>query len=116
MVFNEFGLGRKFNTIFDTVAASTQYLKANGGYVGANTSTGNDFDGTKDELLLGINRNRESLIRAIAVDAVSGSEFTLVADDQYSIRQNKIGYFGSLDEGRIVIDNRALFGKIIRQS
>ena len=67
-------------------------------------------------MILGINRNRESLIRAIAVDAVSGSEFTLVADDQYSIRQNKIGYFGSLDEGRIVIDNRALFGKIIRQS
>jgi len=116
MVFNEFGLGRKFNTIFDTVASTTQYLKANGGYVGVSTTSGNDFDGTKDELLLGINRNRESLIRAIAVDAVSGSEFTLVADDQYSIRQNKIGYFGSLDEGRIVIDNRALFGKIIRQS
>lgn len=106
MVFNEFGSGRKFNTIFDTVAGSTSYTKADG-------TGGGAFSGAADELLLGINRNRESLIRAIAIDAVSGSEFTLVADDQYSIRQNKIGYFGSIDEGRLVVDNRALFGKIV---
>ena len=107
MVFNEFGLTRKFNTIFDTVADTTAYTKADG-------SASNAFDGTKDELILGINRNRESLIRAIAVDSETGSEFSLVADDQYSIRQNKIGYFGSLEEGRMVLDNRALFGKILR--
>jgi hypothetical protein len=116
MVFNEFGVARKFNTIFDTVAGSTQWLKANGGFVGSDANTGNDFDGTKDELILGINRNRESLIRAIAVDSETGSEFSLVADDQYSIRQGKIGYFGSLEEGRMVLDNRALFGKIVKQS
>lgn len=107
MVFNEFGLSRKFNTIFDTVADTTTYTKAD-------ASGGAAFDGTKDELILGINRNRESLIRAIAVDSETGSEFSLVADDQYSIRQNKIGYFGSLEEGRMVLDNRALFGKILR--
>ena len=108
MVFNEFGLTRKFNTIFDTVADTTSYQTASTS--GLNAA----FDGTKDELILGINRNRESLIRAIAVDSETGSEFSLVADDQYSIRQNKIGYFGSLEEGRMVLDNRALFGKILR--
>ena len=117
MVFNEFGYQRKFNTIFATLAsaASATYSTAQGKNVGGTTGA-DAFDQTtyKDELLLGINRNRESLIRAIAVDATSGSEFSLVADDQYSIRQNKIGYFGSLDEGRMVIDNRALFGKIVR--
>jgi hypothetical protein len=115
LVFNEFGLGKKFNTVFDTVASTTQWLKADGGYVGTNTSTGNDFDGAKDELLLGINRNRESLIRAVAIDSENGSEFSLIADDQYSIRQGKIGYFGSLEEGRMVLDTRALFGKIIKR-
>jgi hypothetical protein len=108
MVFNEFGLTRKFNTIFDTVANTTSFATANG------TTLDAAFDGAKDELILGINRNRESLIRAIAVDSETGSEFSLVADDQYSIRQNKIGYFGSLEEGRMVLDNRALFGKILR--
>jgi hypothetical protein len=113
LIFNEFGVGRKFNDIFDTVASSTTYAKADG-------SGGAAFEGatsgTRDELLLGINRNRESLIRAIATDADSGAEFSLIADDQYSIRQNKIGYFGSLEEGRMVLDTRALFGKIIRRS
>jgi hypothetical protein len=113
LIFNEFGVGRKFNDIFDTVASSTTYAKADG-------SGGAAFEGatsgTRDELLLGINRNRESLIRAVATDSESGAEFSLIADDQYSIRQNKIGYFGSLEEGRMVLDTRALFGKIIRRS
>lgn len=116
MVFNEFGVGRKFNTIFDTVAGSTTYAKADGtggAKFGRNVADNAD---TNDELILGINRNRESLIRAIAVDSETGSEFSLVADDQYSIRQGKIGYFGSLEEGRMVLDNRALFGKIITQA
>jgi hypothetical protein len=110
MVFNEFGVGRKFNTIFDTVAGTTAYTKADG--------TGSNAFGASgtDELILGINRNRESLIRAIAVDSETGSEFSLVADDQYSIRQGKIGYFGSLEEGRMVLDNRALFGKIVNRA
>jgi len=50
------------------------------------------------------------LIRAVATDSESGGEFTLLADDQYSIRQNKIGYFGSVEEGRVVLDNRVLVG------
>ena len=108
MVFNEFGVARKFNTIFDTVAGTTKFEKASAVY-----DSGSEFSGTADEIILGINRNRESLIRAIAVDSETGSEFSLVADDQYSIRQGKIGYFGSLEEGRMVLDNRALFGKIV---
>lgn len=108
MVFNEFGVGRKFNQIFNTVASGITYTKAD-------ATGGNTFaDSSNDELILGINRSRESLIRAIAIDSENGSEFSLVADDQYSIRQNKIGYFGSLEEGRMVLDNRALFGKIVR--
>ena len=67
-----------------------------------------------DELVLGIDRTRESLIRPVAIDAENGGEFNLIADDQYSIRQNKIGYFGSLEEGRIVIDERALLGTVIK--
>lgn len=111
LVFNEFGQGRKFNTIFHQVAssASATYSKAAGGSATA-------FSSTNDELLLGINRGRESLIRALATDSETGSEFSLIADDQYSIRQGKIGYFGSLEEGRMVIDTRALFGKIVTRA
>ena len=46
-------------------------------------------------------------------DDENGGEFNLVADDQYSVRQNKIGYFGSVEEGRVVLDNRVLVGKMV---
>lgn len=104
--FNELGKSQKFNTIFDTAAASTAYTTAAGGSSGT-------FDGATEEILVGIDRTRDSLLRVIATDPDSNSEFSLVADDQYSIRQNKIGYFGSLEEGRVILDVRALIGKIV---
>ena len=104
--FVEMGKSQKFNTIFDTAADTTAFTKADG------TSSGT-FDGSTQEILVGIDRSRESLLRVVATDPDSNSEFTLVADDQFSIRQNKIGYFGSMEEGRMILDNRALVGKIV---
>jgi len=97
MVINELGENQKYNTIFDTVYSDA----------------GGTFDVATQEIAVGLDRGRESLIRATAIDGESGSEFSLIADDQYSIRQNKIGYFGSLEEGRMVLDNRALLGVIV---
>ncbi len=105
MEINEFGAGQRFNTIFDNLAGSTVFYN--------NASTVSGAFGTADEIILGLDRSRDSLVRAVAVDSENGSEFSLTADDQYSIRQNKIGYFGSLEEGRMVLDNRALVGKIV---
>jgi len=96
MEINELGAGQKFNTIFDSVS-DAKY---------------SSFAGASQEIIIGLDRSRESLVRAVATDSENGSEFNLTADDQYSIRQNKIGYFGSLEEGRMVLDNRALVGVI----
>jgi hypothetical protein len=106
--YNEMGEGQKFNTLFDTAAGSTSYTKWDG--------SGGGVFATTDEIVVGIDRTRDSLIRAVATDADSGSEFNLIADDQYSIRQNKIGYFGSVEEGRVVLDNRVLCGVIVDRS
>ncbi len=102
------GLGsssRQFNDIF--VAEQSGNVPLAGGGAGDQAAAGDD------ELVLGIDRSRESLVRPVAVDADNGGEFNLIADDQYSIRQNKIGYFGSLEEGRVVLDNRALIGTLV---
>ena len=95
----ELGASKKFTNVFEAASAggsTSAQLFANG-----------------DDLVVGIDRSRESLIRAVAVDEDSGGEFNLIADDQYSIRQQKIGYFGSLEEGRMVLDNRALVGVLV---
>jgi hypothetical protein len=64
----------------------------------------------RQDLVVALNTNRDSLVRVVAVDSESGSEFTLMADDQYSIRQQKIGYYGALEEGRVVLDRRVVLG------
>jgi hypothetical protein len=99
----ELGVGKKFTNLFSTAAGTTNYGAAGDG----------QWD-TTDDIVVGLDRSRESLIRAVAVDADNGGEFNLIADDQYSIRQQKIGYFGSLEEGRMVLDDRALVGTIVQ--
>lgn len=106
MEINELGKGQRFNTVFDAVAGTTAFTNAAGG----NSA---EFNGANEEIIIGLDRSRDSLIRAVAVDSENGSEFSLTADDQYSVRQSKIGYFGSLEEGRMVLDTRALVGKIV---
>ena len=103
--FNEFGKGQKFNTLFDNAAGTTSYKT----FAGARA---NQFAGASDEIIVGVDRTRDSLMRVVATDPDSQSEMNLVADDQNSIRQNKIGYFGQIEEGRIVLDNRVLLGLI----
>ena len=105
--FNEMGVGQKFNDLFATAAAAGTGA---GVYTSQNSGNSFTFAGANDEIVVGVDRTRDSLIRAVATDSESGSEFTLIADDQYSIRQNKIGYFGSVEEGRVVLDNRVLVG------
>jgi len=107
----ELGVGKRFNTIFDTVAGATAFadhysIQSYGG-------TATAFNGGTEEIIVGIDRSRDSLIRAVAVDSDTGSEFNLTADDQYTLRQGKIGYYGGLEEGRMVLDNRALVGLIV---
>lgn len=98
----ELGANKRFTNLFDTAQAA------------AGASTGAALFTTNDDLVVGLDRSRESLIRAVAIDEENGGEFNLIADDQYSIRQNKIGYFGSIEEGRMVLDDRALVGTIVQ--
>ncbi len=95
MEVNELGPNQKMVDAFS---------KLSGGFKGTN-----NFKST-DDLAIGLDRSRESLFRAVATDAENGSELNLVADDQYSVRQSKIGYFGSMEEGRMILDDRVLTG------
>lgn len=95
MEINEMGVGQKFNKVFDAVSSDLS-------------------DSSSEELMLGLDRSMDSLMKVVALDAESGTEMSLLADDQYSVRQQKIGYYGSLEEGRVCLDDRALFGMIAK--
>jgi hypothetical protein len=96
----EFGPNAKYTNVYKSL------LKNNG----STTITGNNFD-VADDLILGIDRSRaDMLVRAVATDADNGAELSLVPDDQFVSRQQKVGYYGSLEEGRMILDNRVLYG------
>jgi hypothetical protein len=125
---NELGVGQRFNDVYKALLNSGGI----GGGVAqtptaadAGTPAGNighkaggdlgEFDqgAAGDEIVIGIDRGRDSLMRAVAVDSDSGADLRLIADDQYSVRQNKIGYYGQMEEGRMVLDSRAVTGIVV---
>ena len=108
MELQEMGKGQRFNQLFDALAGVTNQVVNGGGDGVADTQ----FSDGSHEIVLGLDKRVESMLRAVATDSETGSEFSLVADDQYSVRQSKIGYYGSIEEGRMILDNRALFGII----
>ncbi len=108
MELNEMGIGQKFNKVFDTVAGQTTFADHVGS--GGNAAAFTEAD---EEIMVGADLSRESLLRAVATDSESGSEFDLVVDDQWVSRSAKIGYYGSLEEGRMIVDDRVLTGIIV---
>ncbi len=112
--YNEMGDGQKWNTTFD-VAAGTKTYDEHYTASGSARQFGDDGSGSPvaEQIIVGVDLSRESMIRAVATDSESGDEFSLVADDQFVTRQSKIGYYGSLEEGRMIIDDRVLLGLIV---
>ena len=97
---NEFGVNKKYNTLFDTFATSGDIDGPAGG----------DFATGTDEILVGIDNSKGAFVRPIAQNADSGSTFNASPDDQYHARAEKIGFYGALEEGRACIDARAVVG------
>lgn len=106
MEINEMGIGQRFNKLFGAIVASEGATVIGGG--GHGTWVTGD-----DEILIGIDRSKDALIRPTVVGEGSPSEFQVLVDDQFSVRQNKIGYYGKVEEGRLCIDNRALIGLVV---
>jgi hypothetical protein len=102
MEINQMGVGQLFNKLFGAIVASEGATVAGGG--------GGTWVTADDEILIGIDRSKDSLIRPTVIGEGTPSDFQVLVDDQFSVRQNKIGYYGKVEEGRICIDDRALIG------
>ena len=92
----EFGDNRVYNNLFDTHYSGTP-----------------TFAGATDTLALGVDKGREACLKLVAQNADSGDTFVAVPDDQFLSRSDKIGWYGSTEQGNVIIDGRALCGVII---
>ena len=106
--YNEMGVDQAWNKVFNS-SAMELIMTITTLLLMAKTT----FTQDSEQILVGVDLSRESMIRAVATDSESGDEFSLVSDDQFVTRQSKIGYYGSLEEGRMIIDDRVLLGLIV---
>lgn len=97
--YNEFGKGQKYNKLFDKLAGSTTFGDA-------------EFDDATSEIILGIDASVNSLYRFASTNG-NGQTMKFIADDQFTRRSGKIGWYGYKDEGRVVLDDRALTAIIV---
>ena len=102
----ELGAAKKYNTLFKAMidAAGTTVLG------GGNTGT---FADAADEILVGVDLSRDAFVRPVARQAESGGTFSVLPDDQFVARQEKQGFYGFLEEGRVCVDSRAVVGLAI---
>jgi hypothetical protein len=69
-----------------------------------------------DDVVIGVDRSKEALLRAVSLDEETGAQFTIEPDDQFANRLKKTGFIGSVEEGRMVIDSRAITAINVDQS
>ena len=101
---NELGVSKKYNTLFDSFDSGNIAPHA------STAATAAAFATATHEILIGVDNSRGALIRPVAIQHESGGTFTALADDQFSMRSDKLGFYGFLEEGRVCIDARALVG------
>lgn len=87
----ELGVNQKYNILFDNFYTST-------------------FDPTTTELIFAVDLSKGSLLRPVARNVDSGAQITAAPDDQYVARQDKMGFYTTMEEGRMCWDARALLG------
>ena len=100
----EFGVGRKYNTLFNSFYGGTEGGSTN--FEEANTTDG-------DEILVGLDLTKDAFVRPVARNSETGGTFTALPDDQFVTRADKVGFYGSLEEGRVCLDGRAVAGLIV---
>jgi hypothetical protein len=88
---NELGVGKKYCTLF-------------GEY------DGTSFDTAADDLVVGLDNSKGAFIRPVAVQSETGGQVMTMADDQWSARSDKVGFYAAVEEGRVCIDSRAVVG------
>jgi hypothetical protein len=104
---NELGVGYRWNTVFDVQAGSTTYPN----YAGTGSAAA--FDGGAEELIIGVDEAMETLVRPVATDSERGDTFTVLPDDQFVSRQKRVGFYGEMEEGRLVLDDRSVVGMVV---
>ncbi len=96
---HEFGVGHRYNKVFAKYAGATNY-------------GGSTFTQASQEIIVGLNLAGTNPLVRLTETGPEGGTFS-VQPDQFHVREDKVGWFGGLREGRVILDSRGLVGCII---
>ena len=97
----ELGKSQDYQTLFAEFIGSTDLP-----LLSTKAASGRTFSASGDELVIIVDASKDMAYRAIATDSDTGSVFSLEADDQFQKRADKVGWYGGIEEGRVVTDTR----------
>jgi len=101
---HEMGIGQEYNTLFSAYIGATQLAATPGGSAAA-------FAPSSEELVIGLNTEMFDLVRLR--ERGEQGEFSLTPDDQFTVRDDLLGYFGGVREGYVSLENRSKFGLVV---
>lgn len=104
----ELGQNQPYNILFDEMIGNLTLP-----YLNPNTAPSGTFNSATQELVLVVDASKDFAYRAIQTDSDTSSVFTLQPDDQFIQRSGKVGFYGAIQEGRVVIDTRGLVGMVV---
>jgi hypothetical protein len=104
----ELGKSQDYQTLFAEFIGSTDLPR-----ISTKAASGETFSASADELVLIVDATKDMAYRAIATDSDTGSVFSLEADDQYQKRAEKVGWYGGIEEGRVVTDTRFIAALVV---
>lgn len=97
----ELGDNKKYSALFDT-------------YIGASTVAHSSSQfATDDQIVVGLDLTRDAFIRPIAVESETGSTISVMVDDQFVARQDMMGWYTKMEEGRACIDGKTIVGIVV---
>ena len=97
---NELGTTQRYNVIFEA-------------YAPASVAHGSGTFDQSDEIIVGLDLSLDQFVSPVAKNADTGATFTTEVDDQFLVRSEKQGLFGSQELGAVCIETRGLAGLIV---
>lgn len=99
IIAHEMGKGRRYNKVFSKYAGATSYA-------------GSAFTQANEQIIVGLNLAGTNPLVRLAEAGADGQTFSLSPDDQFLARQDMVGFYGMVREGRAILDSRGIFGLI----
>lgn len=104
----ELGKSQDYQVLFADYIGATDLPR-----ISTAAASGETFSASGDELIIVVDSSKDLAYRAIATDSDTKSVFSLEPDDQFVKRSGKIGWYGGIEEGRMVLETRGLAALVV---